>query len=77
MIAKNNENEKELLNIIEKVFSYWIDPKTKEKKVTLNPDLTYDALDKLIPDARSKIIKLYVDCEKWDLIYLKLLLKIV
>lgn len=64
MIAKNNENEKDLLNIIEKVFSYWIDPKTKEKKVTLNPDLTYDALDKLIPDARSKIIKLYVDCEK-------------
>jgi hypothetical protein len=64
MIAKNNENEKELLNIIEKVFSYWIDPKTKEKKVTLNPQLTYDALDKLIPEARSKIIKLYVDCEK-------------
>ena len=64
MITKNNENEKELLTIIEKVFSYWIDPKTKEKKVTLNPQLTYDALDKLIPEARTKIIKLYVDCEK-------------
>lgn len=64
MIAKNNENEKQLLTIIEKVFSYWIDPKTKEKKVTLNPQLTYDALDKLIPEARTKIIKLYVDCEK-------------
>jgi len=64
MIAKNNENEKALLTIIEKVFSYWIDPKTKEKKVTLNPKLTYEELDKLIPDARNKIIKLYIDCEK-------------
>lgn len=77
MITKNNENEKELLTIIEKVFSYWIDPKTKEKKVTLNPQLTYDTLDKLIPEARTKIIKLYVDCEKDFQIGLNLLEAIV
>ncbi|RZD41519.1 MAG: hypothetical protein CXT73_04850 [Methanobacteriota archaeon] len=62
MIAKNNENEKALLTIIEKIFSYWIE--NGVKKVTLNPKLTYDELDKLIPDARNKIIKLYIDCEK-------------
>ena len=32
MIKKNEENEKHLLNIIEQLFSFWVDPKTREKK---------------------------------------------
>ena len=64
MIKNNDENEKHLLNIIEQLFSFWIDPKTREKKITLNPKLNYKRLDKLIQPTREKIIKLYIDCEK-------------
>lgn len=64
MIKKNEENEKHLLNIIEQLFSFWVDPKTHEKKITLNPKLNIHSLDKLIQPTREKIIKLYIDCEK-------------
>tara|TARA_B100000424_G_scaffold271437_1_gene274151 strand:- start:500 stop:1933 length:1434 start_codon:yes stop_codon:yes gene_type:complete len=64
MIKNNQENEKHLLNIIEQLFSFWIDPKTREKKITLNPKLNYKRLEKLIPPTREKLIKLYIDCEK-------------
>ena len=64
MIKKNEENEKHLLNIIEQIFSFWVDPKTREKKITLNPKLNIHSLDKLIQPTREKIIKLYIDCEK-------------
>jgi len=64
MIKKNEENEKHLLNIIEQLFSFWIDPKTREKKITLNPKLNYKRLDKLITPTREKLITLYLDCEK-------------
>lgn len=64
MIKKNEDNEKHLLNIIEQLFSFWIDPKTREKKITINPKLNIKSLDKLIQPTREKIIKLYIDCEK-------------
>ena len=64
MTMKNKQNEQKLVAILDQMFAYWIDPQTKVKELTISPELTYDKLDKLIPETRDIIIQLYVDCEK-------------
>lgn len=64
MVEKTKKQETSLLAIFEKVFSYWIDPKTKEKKLTIRPDLTMDKLNEIVVEARNIIVELYLNCEK-------------
>ncbi len=64
MVEKTKNQENSLLAIFEKVFSYWIDPKTKEKKLTIRPDLTMDKLNEIVAEARNIIVELYLNCEK-------------
>ena len=64
MTMKNKQNEQKLVAILDQMFAYWIDPQTKVKELTISPELTYEKLDKLIPETRDIIIQLYVDCEK-------------
>ena len=64
MTMKNKQNEQKLVAILDQMFAYWIDPQTKVKELTIDPELTYEKLDKLIPETRDIIIQLYVDCEK-------------
>ncbi|HIF03266.1 MAG TPA: hypothetical protein EYQ84_08240 [Nitrospinaceae bacterium] len=64
MTLKNKQNEQKLVAIIDQMFAYWIDPSTKVKELTIDPELTYEKLDKLIPETRDIIIQLYVECEK-------------
>lgn len=64
MITKTQNNEKKLIGILEDIFVYWIDPEEKEKKLTINPKLTDDALDKITMKTRDIILNLYVECEK-------------
>ena len=64
MTTKNKQNEQKLVAILDQMFAYWIDPQTKVKELTIDPELTYEKLDKLIPETRDIIIQLYVDCEK-------------
>jgi len=64
MTLKNKQNEQKLVAIIDQMFAYWIDPSTKVKELTIEPELTYEKLDKLIPETRDIIIQLYVECEK-------------
>ena len=64
MIKKTQDNEKKLINILEDIFVYWIDPEEKEKKLTINPKLTDKSLDKITMKTRDIILKLYVGCEK-------------
>ena len=64
MTFKNKQNEQKLVAIIDQMFAYWIDPESKVKQLTIDPELTYEKLDKLIPETRDIIVKLYVECEK-------------
>jgi hypothetical protein len=45
------------------MFTFVLDPHTKEKKIRINPQLTDDGLTKLVENARKLIIDLYVTCE--------------
>ena len=64
MVEKTKKQETSLLAIFEKVFSYWVDPKTKEKKLTIRPDLTMDKLNEIVAEARNIIVELYLNCEQ-------------
>ena len=64
MIKHSKEKETKLLAIFEKIFSYFIDPKTKEKGLTIKPNLTIKKLDTITKETRDIIIELYLDCEK-------------
>jgi len=64
MTFKNKQNEQKLVAIIDQMFAYWIDPESKVKQLTIDPELTYEKLDKIIPETRDIIVKLYVECEK-------------
>ena len=64
MITDSQAIEKSLLSIIKDVFSFWIDPKKQEKKLTLNPqNLLKKNLKNLVDKTREAVIKLYVGCE--------------
>jgi hypothetical protein len=63
MIQKANKNQDLLLNVINKLFVYTIDPQTKEKQVLVNPSLTEQIVQEMIVETRTLIIQLYLTCE--------------
>ena len=63
MINDSQDIEKSLLSIIKDVFSFWLDPKKQEKKLTINPKLTKEKLKELVDKTREAVIKLYIGCE--------------
>lgn len=63
MTINANKNRNKLLNILNQIFVYRVDPETKNKEITLYPKLNYELLDKLVVESRNIIIKLYIDCE--------------
>ena len=64
MIEKSQKLEKSLLTIIKQIFSFWEDPRKKEKILTINPELNEKLLDELIEQGREKILALYIGCEE-------------
>jgi hypothetical protein len=63
MIRKTNQNQEALLIIINKLFSYTINPQTNKRQIRVNPSLTENGLQDIIIETRSLIIKLYLTCE--------------
>ena len=63
MITDSQKLEHQLLSIIKEVFSFWMDPVKREKKLTLNPQLTKEKLKELVDKTREAVIKLYIGCE--------------
>lgn len=63
MLSKMNMNYDKLINILNEVFVYRIEPITKNKEITLHPGLTYKKLDSLIVNSREIIVDLYIGCE--------------
>jgi len=63
MIQNANLKQDKLLQIINVLFTYVIDPFSGKKKIRVNPKLTEDLLQKTIEDTRKVIIDLYLSCE--------------
>ena len=64
MLNTTKNSEKELMNILEKVFKVYPGTRKTGEFVSIHPDLNEDNLSKIIDEARSKIVKLYLSCEK-------------
>jgi hypothetical protein len=63
MIESAASKQNELLDVINEIFTFVIDPYTKKKKIRINPKLTDESLQKTIEKTRKIIIELYVKCE--------------
>jgi hypothetical protein len=63
MIQNATAKQKDLLNIINELFSFVEDPYSGKKKIRVNPKLTEDGLQKIVELSRNVIVELYVKCE--------------
>ncbi len=63
MIQTANKNQQALLQIINQIFVYIIDPQTNKKQIRISPVLTEEKLQKIVIETRELIIKLYLSCE--------------
>jgi hypothetical protein len=61
-MAKTNQDR--LLGVIDKLFIYRINQKTKEKEISINPELNDEKLDQITEETRNLIISLYIKCEQ-------------
>ena len=64
MVRHANIKQGKLLEIINILFTFVIDPHTKEKRVRINPTLTETILTETVKKTRTLIIDLYTTCEK-------------
>jgi hypothetical protein len=63
MIQSATKKQKELLDIINDLFSFVVEPYTGKKKIRVNPKLTEASLQKIVESARNIILELYIKCE--------------
>ena len=64
MTDKASNNQKVFFKIIDQMFIFQINNETKEKDITIHPDLNDEKLNELIDITRKSLIKLYTECEK-------------
>ena len=64
MVRHANIKQGKLLEIINVLFTFVIDPHTKEKRIRINPTLTETILTESVKKTRTLIIDLYTTCEK-------------
>jgi hypothetical protein len=63
MVLFVNQTQKKLLEIINNIFVYVIDPVTHKKQTRVSPSLTDDKLKILLEQTRQIITELYLTCE--------------
>ena len=63
MIQTAAKNQSKLLDVVNELFTYVIDPYTGKQKIRVNPKLTEESLQKSVEKTRKLIIQLYIDCE--------------
>ena len=63
MIQSASDNQYKLLDVINELFTYVIDPYSSKRVIRINPKLTDDLLQKAIVKTRKFIVDLYVKCE--------------
>jgi hypothetical protein len=64
MIQEASANQSKLLEVINDLFTFVIDPYTGKKVIRVNPKLTESSLQKVVEKTRRLIINLYVKCEQ-------------
>jgi hypothetical protein len=64
MVQTTKNSQKELLDVINILFTYVIDKATGQKVIRVNPKLTEDALKQVVIHTRNIILQLYLNCEK-------------
>jgi len=64
MVNTSKANQNRLLSVIDKLFIFRINPKTKEKEISINPELNDEKLDQITEETRNLIISLYIKCEQ-------------
>jgi len=64
MLKNAQSNQNRLIGVIDKLFIFRINPKTKEKEISINPELTDEKLDQITEETRNLIISLYIKCEQ-------------
>ena len=63
MIKTAQQNQNALLNILDQIFVWNLDPAEQTKQILINPSLNEKKLDELIASSRQLIIKCYITCE--------------
>jgi hypothetical protein len=63
MIQSATKKQKELLTIINDLFSFVVEPYSGKKKIRVNPKLTEATLQKIVELSRTIIMELYIKCE--------------
>ena len=63
MMDNANKNKDALINILDQIFVFAVNPQTKKPEITISDKLTDDILNKLVGETQKKIIDLYVACE--------------
>jgi hypothetical protein len=63
MIQNAADNQRKLLEVINELFTYVIDPYNGKQKIRVNPILTEESLQKTVEKTRKLIVDLYVKCE--------------
>ena len=63
MVYNANKNQEALLEVINRIFVYVVDPRTHERHIRIHPDLTEKSLQDVVKRTRALIIRLYLTCE--------------
>ena len=63
MIQSAADNQIKLLEVINDLFTYTVDPKTQKRIIRVNPKLTEQSLKVAVEKTRKYIMELYVKCE--------------
>ena len=63
MIQTASDNQYKLLDVINELFTYVIDPYTSKQVIRINPKLTEASLQQAVVKTRRFIVDLYVKCE--------------
>lgn len=63
MMKKVDTVQNKLLEVIDQLFSFSVNPQTLQKEITISASLTDSSLQKIVEKTRSIIIELYVTCE--------------
>lgn len=64
MLKNAQLNQSKLVEVIDKLFIFRVNPKTKEKEISIHPELTDEKLDQITEETRNLIISLYIKCEQ-------------
>ena len=64
MLVTTQTNQNKLLDVLDELFAFRINPRTERKEIVINPDLTSVSLQEVVDKTRKLIVELYVGCEE-------------